>query len=184
MFKRENKNRPREISSKVPVSGIRNIFHVKKKVRADPRFENGFEEIQPTNRIKAEYKMKQKERDYAFIERMKQNERKQIEKSLTLGEFDDNEAAIAKKLLQKAKSREVSRQQKHLLKELDEKYSEFIKNAKQSGDKVKYMTKKDKKKAELILKFNQLKKTGKLDKYLEKKRKRNLARDGKKLSTI
>jgi len=31
VFKRENKNRPREISSKIPVSGERNIFAVKKK---------------------------------------------------------------------------------------------------------------------------------------------------------
>ena len=32
------------MSSKVPVTGVRNIFPVKRKIRADPRFEEGFEE--------------------------------------------------------------------------------------------------------------------------------------------
>lgn len=59
------------MSSKVPVNGIRNIFNVKKKIRADPRFESGFEEIQPKNRIKAEYRSKQKAKDYAFIDKIR-----------------------------------------------------------------------------------------------------------------
>lgn len=71
VFKRDNKNRPRELSSKVPVTGVRNIFNVKKKVCADPRFENGFEEVQPRNRIKAEHKVKQKAKEYAFIEKIR-----------------------------------------------------------------------------------------------------------------
>lgn len=68
MFKRDNKNRPREISSKIPVSGVKNIFAVKKKVRADPRFEEGFDEVQPRNKIKAEHRAKRRRSEYSFLD--------------------------------------------------------------------------------------------------------------------
>lgn len=38
IFKRENKNRPREMSSKKPVPMLQNVVPVKKKEVRDPRF--------------------------------------------------------------------------------------------------------------------------------------------------
>lgn len=115
------------------------------------------------------------------MSRLRENERKQIEQSLASGELDGSEALKAKKLLQKVQSREVSQRQHNIRRQLDEKYTQFLKSARESGEQVKYMTKKDKKKAELVIKFNELTKANKLDKYLEKKRKRNVARDRKKM---
>ncbi|XP_022690559.1 ribosomal RNA processing protein 36 homolog [Varroa jacobsoni] len=181
VFKRENKNRPREISSKNPVTGVKNIFNVKKKLCADPRFERGFEEVQPRNAIKAEHKVKQKLRDYAFIDKIRENEVRQIERSLAEGQLDDAEAFNARKILQKAKSREVSRHQEAMRKEMNDRYTKFLKDARNAGEKIRYMTKKDKKQVELAIKFNELKKSGKLEKYLEKKRKKNAARSRKKM---
>lgn len=39
-FKRENKNRPREMSAKKPVSRLREISHPKKHIPRDPRFDS------------------------------------------------------------------------------------------------------------------------------------------------
>lgn len=75
----------------------------------------------------------------------------------------------------------MTKNQQKLRADIDEKYSAFLRSAKASGQQVKYMSKKDRKKAELISKFNELKKAGKLDKYLEKKRKKNASRDRKKM---
>ena len=46
-FKRLNKNRPQEISSKKRVSSFRNVFQVKKKEFIDPRFNSAFGEYKP-----------------------------------------------------------------------------------------------------------------------------------------
>ncbi len=46
-FKRLNHNRPREISSKKPVSKFRNIFQVKKQELIDPRFSAAMGEYRP-----------------------------------------------------------------------------------------------------------------------------------------
>jgi len=181
VFKRENKNRPREVSSKIPVSTSRNIFAVKKKIRADPRFEEGFDEVQPRNKIKAEHRVRQRERDYSFLENLRQKETFELEKKLGDKSMSAEDRQNAKKILQKIRSREVTKKQQKLRTDLNQKYSDFLRNAKESGQQVKYLTKKEKKKAELISKYNELKKTGKLDKYLEKKRKKNASRDRKKM---
>ena len=100
------------------------------------------------------------------------------------GSFDIDEQQKAQKILQKIRSREVSRKQQKLRTEIDQKYTTFLKEAKDAGQQVKYLNKKDRKKAELISKFNELKKTGKLDKYLEKKRKKNASRDRRKMPMV
>ncbi|XP_018497527.1 ribosomal RNA processing protein 36 homolog [Galendromus occidentalis] len=183
-FRRENKNRPREISSKIPVSGARNIFAVKKKVRADPRFEEGFDEVQSRNKIKAEHRMRQRHREYSFLDDIRRKEKQELEEKLAEGTYDLDEHRKAQKLLQKIRSREVTQTQRRLRTDIDQKYSSFLKEARESGQEVKYMNKKDRKKAELISKYKELKKTGKLDKYLEKKRKKNASRDRKKMLQV
>lgn len=40
IFKRETKNRPRELSSRIRVDKVRKIVHVPSKKSRDPRFEN------------------------------------------------------------------------------------------------------------------------------------------------
>jgi ribosomal RNA-processing protein 36 len=46
-FKRLNHNRPRELSSKKPVSKFRNIFQAKKREFIDPRFSSAMGEYRP-----------------------------------------------------------------------------------------------------------------------------------------
>lgn len=111
-------------------------------------------------------------------------EKRELEEKLAQGSFDVDEQQKARKILQKIRSREVTKKQQKLRTDIDQKYTTFLKEAKESGQQVKYLNKKDRKKAELISKFNELKKTGKLDKYLEKKRKKNASRDRKKMHKV
>jgi len=48
VFKRENKNRPRELPARVHVPKVREVVHVKKIIARDPRFEEGCGELDPT----------------------------------------------------------------------------------------------------------------------------------------
>lgn len=72
-FKRENKNRPREISSKKPVSQFREVVQVKKYVPRDPRFDS----------LCGTYDPKQFKKNYAFINKIKENDIKNLKKELT-----------------------------------------------------------------------------------------------------
>lgn len=63
-FKRLNHNRPREMSSKKPVSAYRNVFQVKKQERIDPRFSAAI----------GEYKPEIFRKQYGFVNDMRKNE--------------------------------------------------------------------------------------------------------------
>jgi ribosomal RNA-processing protein 36 len=65
-FKRLNKNRPQEISSKKRVSSFRNVFQVKKTEFIDPRFNSAFGEYKPEffrKRYSFIHEMRIKEKD-------------------------------------------------------------------------------------------------------------------------
>jgi ribosomal RNA-processing protein 36 len=67
-YKRLNKNRPREMSSKRPVTTLRQVFSdkkVKKREVVDPRFEAAYGEYEPDFFRK----------NYAFINDIRKNEK-------------------------------------------------------------------------------------------------------------
>lgn len=63
-FGRLNKNRPRELTSKRPVSSLRSIVPVKKQEFIDPRFSSAF----------GEYKPDLFRKSYGFINDIRMNE--------------------------------------------------------------------------------------------------------------
>jgi len=128
--------------------------------------------------------VKQRHRDYSFLDDIRQKEKRELEEKLAEGSYDIAERQKAQKILQKIRSREITKKQQKLRTDVDQKYTTFLREAKEAGQQVKYLNKKDRKKAELISKFNELKKTGKLDKYLEKKRKKNASRDRRKMENV
>jgi ribosomal RNA-processing protein 36 len=71
-FKRLNKNRPQEITSKRPVKLYREVFHAEKVERIDPRFSNAF----------GEYKPDYFSKNYEFINDMRENEIKVLEEQM------------------------------------------------------------------------------------------------------
>lgn len=71
-FKRANKNRPREMSSKRPIKIVNNLISVKKSVPRDPRFDP----------ICGTYDEKTFKSNYRFINDLKKDEKKELKKEL------------------------------------------------------------------------------------------------------
>jgi ribosomal RNA-processing protein 36 len=73
-FKRANKNRPQELTSKKPVPIYRNIFQTKKHESIDPRFSSAFGDYNPnvfrkTYGFLQEMRLKEKEViDYSYLD--------------------------------------------------------------------------------------------------------------------
>lgn len=71
-FKRENKNRPREISAKKPVPRYKELTRVKKVVSRDPRFDS----------LCGTFDEKAFRHSYAFIDKLRENDLKTLQKEL------------------------------------------------------------------------------------------------------
>lgn len=71
-FKRENKNRPREISSKKPFTKYKELIPVKKVVSRDPRFDS----------LCGTFDEKAFKHSYAFINKLRENDLKTLQKEL------------------------------------------------------------------------------------------------------
>lgn len=158
-FKRANKNRPRELSSKRPEPVI-----VKKnnKVQVrDPRFDS----------LCGEFDDRKFRKAYSFLDKIRKKEKLQLIRQLKTEENPEERKRI-KIVLQRLKNKEreelkkVQKEEKALA-EKEEK----IKLLKE-GKKPHFATKLEKKVAGLVEQFSELKKTGKLKKHIEKQRKK------------
>lgn len=171
-FKRDNKNRPREQSAKHQVPVYREVFQVKKKVHQDPRFSawaGDFDE-----RVFRE--------TYSFVQDIKAKEREELAEMVRT-EKDPSRRKTLKGLLQKMQNQEASEKLKTKKVELEKQYHQFLVGHK--GDsKPLYLNKTEKRKIELAERFKELKKAGKLEKYLEKKRKKNARKERKLLPAL
>ncbi|XP_077532719.1 ribosomal RNA processing protein 36 homolog [Haemaphysalis longicornis] len=167
-FTRDNKNRPREMSAKRQVPVYREVFQVKKRVQEDPRF----------NARCGEYNERAFRESYSFVKDIRAKEREELA-GMVRQEKDPVKRKTLKGLLLKMKNQEATEKMKDLKARLDDQYSEFL--ASNRDRKPIYLNKTAKKKIELAERFKELKKAGKLDKYLEKKRKKNVQKERKKL---
>ncbi|GFQ77946.1 uncharacterized protein TNCT_39171 [Trichonephila clavata] len=169
-FRRENKNRPREQSSKVPVPVFRDVFQVKKRHHRDPRFDD----------LSGRYNAKMFEENYEFIKDIKEREKKELEKELE--HVGENETTKKKKLtylLQRMENQERNRKLLAKRKEEQLKEQEEIMEAAERGKKP-YISKKKIETKQLVETYQSLKKNHRLDKYLERKRKKNFSKDRKR----
>lgn len=71
-FKRKNKNRPREMSAKIPVSTLREVIKVKKVVNEDPRF----------NSLFGTFNEKAFKHSYGFLSKLRKDELNILKKEL------------------------------------------------------------------------------------------------------
>ncbi|CAG7834182.1 unnamed protein product [Allacma fusca] len=185
-FKRDNKNRPRELSAKIRVKRVREVVPVKKIEKRDPRFES----------LCGEYDEKLWSKNYDFIGEIRKTEQEDLKKKLK-SEHDDDKRDEIKKTLQKLHDDDKRDEIKKTLQKLANKErSDAVKKAQEEkqrqereeniqrlkeGKKPYYMKKSTKKFVDLVDKYEQLKSSGQLDSYLKKKRKKNALRDKKGL---
>merc|ERR1719150_689920 len=161
-FKRENKNRPREMSSKKQVKRFREVVVASKLEKRDPRFDPNC----------GDFDDKLFKENYNFINEYKAGDLKFLKKQLQ--EEDDSERKKSIKYLIQRTENQL-RQLEHDKSKEEEKKAEIEerKNQLKAGIKPKYISKSKLKEKELINKYKKLKETGGLDKYISKKTKKN-----------
>ncbi|CAF0924401.1 unnamed protein product [Brachionus calyciflorus] len=171
-FKRLNKNRPQELSSKKPVPVLRNVFQAKKKEFIDPRF----------NPALGEYKPEVFRKRFGFINEMRENERKMLQEELKKEEDpvrrDQIKAALTR-LKQQITSFKASEKKEEFKAKLKKVANEDAKE----GKRPHFVNKSEQKILELAEKYKELKKNGKIEKFLAKKRKKQLSKDRLILTT-
>lgn len=172
VFKRENKNRPMEISSKKTVSRFREVVPVKKKLSRDPRFDD----------LSGEFKEDLFKKAYSFLDDVKEREKEKIQKKM-VKEKDPEKQQKLKLLYNRMKQQELSAKQKNKQEEIEKEWKKKEQELVKQGKTPYYLKKADIRKLELAEKFRELKKSGKVDQYLKKKRKKNAQKEKKRLFT-
>ncbi|PAV92409.1 hypothetical protein WR25_23654 [Diploscapter pachys] len=161
--KAKGKHRPKEISSKRPV-GNKNPFFKngdKKNKRWDPRFDPRAGEFRP--HVFQE--------DYEFLDEIRQEEEKGLQKALKSSERRGNEdraeeiKMTLKKMKDRRKTTEEQKRQRETRRQLEEENVERM----LKGEKPIFKTKAQLRQLDAEVKFTQLKKDGKLQKYMERK---------------
>jgi len=168
--KRENKNRPRETSSKIPVSAVRPIATAKKSVSRDPRFDD----------LSGTFNEQIFKSAYNFIDDIKVKEKTTLEKQFRK-EKDPKMKQKIKSLLQGMDSKEKSDKSKVIDDEREKNWRHQQIDKIKQGQQPYFLKKSDKRKMDLAEKFQSLKKSGKLEQYIAKKRKKNARIDRTKL---
>ncbi|CAK9813918.1 Ribosomal RNA processing protein 36 homolog [Anthophora quadrimaculata] len=171
-FKRENKNRPREMSAKKPVSRFREIVHVKKNIPRDPRFDS----------LCGTFDQKQFKKTYGFLSEMKENDLKELKKQLQLTE-DPKMIKKIKYLIQRLENqlREGKKRNREEEKKNNEKKD--VIEAIKRGEKPVFRKKSEKKVLDLVSQYEDLKNSGRLKKHIKRLRKKNLQKDRQKLTS-
>ncbi|XP_029203109.1 ribosomal RNA processing protein 36 homolog isoform X2 [Acropora millepora] len=95
---REDKNKPKEISSKMKVPRLRQVIQVKKRLTRDPRFDDLSGTFHPDKFDKA----------YEFLEDMKATEKKELKKELQTTEEQDRKEQL-KSLLSRMEEQEAAK---------------------------------------------------------------------------
>lgn len=170
-FKRANKNRPREMSSKKPTSRLREIIQAKKTIPRDPRFDS----------LCGTFNEKIFKHNYSFLSDVKQNDLKKLKAELEKTE-DPKRTRKIKYLIQRLENqlREEAR-----LKVKQERRTEEKRNIVESikrGEKPAFKKKSERKISDLVSQYEELKNSGKLKKHIQRLRKKNLRKDREKLA--
>jgi len=170
-FKRENKNRPREMSSKKQVSRFREVIVTSKleSEKRDPRFDPNC----------GEFDDKLFKDNYKFVNEYKSGDLQFLKKQLQDEEDPERRKSI-KYLIQRTENQ--LRQIEHDKAKDEERKAEREERREQlkAGIKPQYISKSKQKEKDLIKKYETLKQSGGLDKYISKKTKKNVAKDRKR----
>ncbi|XP_064601944.1 ribosomal RNA processing protein 36 homolog [Liolophura sinensis] len=170
VFRRESKSMPMEITSKKRVSRFRHVIPTKKRVIRDPRFDER----------SGAYDEKLFKKSYSFIEDVKERERQKLKKQLNKAKDAEAKAKI-KSLLNRMGQQQQAEEAKAKKAEKEKEWNKREKELVAQGKKPFFLKKSDKRKLELAEKYRELKKSGKLEKYLSKKRKKNSQKERRKM---
>ncbi|KAL1514029.1 hypothetical protein ABEB36_003356 [Hypothenemus hampei] len=180
VIKRENKNRPREISSKIRPKQIKillsnsaSLASLRKHVPKDPRFDPKFGEFDKD-------KFKQ---NYHFINELKQKEKIALQQEYNEC-TDSNRKKTIKLLIQRIENQLREEEKIHEQKQREQVERMEIKEKTLQGEKHLYKKKSIKKWENLVEKYEELKKTNRLENHIQKKSRKLKAKDKRILAKI
>merc|ERR1719394_2207491 len=168
-FKRDNKNRPREMSSKKTVGRFREVVQVAKKERRDPRFDP----------LCGEFNDKLFKESYQFVNEIKSKELGELKKQIRTEEDPEKRKNI-KYLIQRIENQLRSEAQNQVKKAQEASDIAERKEKLKAGEKPHYVSKAKQKEAKLVEQYERLKEKGGLDTFIKKKTKKNLSKERKK----
>ncbi len=168
--KRKNKNRPMETSSKHTVSRRKKVVSVAKTTARDPRFDN----------LSGEFNETYFQQAYGFLSKMKDDEKQKLKKRFEKEQDPEAKNKIGS-VLKRLSQHEKVEADKKKSKELQKIHKDKEKDQVQHGKKPFYLKKSETKNLELAERFRELRKSGKVEQYLSKKRKKIAGKDRKKL---
>jgi len=168
-FKRDNKNRPREMSSKKTVGRFREVVQVAKKERRDPRFDP----------LCGEFNDKLFKESYQFVNEVKSRELVELKKQLKTEEDKERREEV-KYLIQRMENQLRAEAQNQVKRAQAEAESSDKKEKLKAGEKPFYLSKAKKKEAELVAKYEELQSKGGLDTFMRKTTKKKDSKERKK----
>ncbi|KAJ2774637.1 rRNA biogenesis protein rrp36 [Coemansia nantahalensis] len=168
---RASRKMPTMMSSKRPVGRFRQVVDMPQGRTRDPRFDS----------LSGHLNEDLFEKSYAFLDDQRKQEMGELKKQArVLKSKSPAEAARAQRALETMQSQEAARQQKKRVQELKRKHRKMETEAVKQGKKPYFLGQRELKELEAAQKFGSL--TGpKLDKFLEKRRKRNAAKDHRRM---
>ena len=166
---RENKNRPSEMSSSRPVSRFRDVLvdpTVKRKRTVDPRF----------NDLAGELKEKTFHSNYQFLDGYQEDEINKLEKAYKKVKSSDTKDVLKQELSDR-KQQMKDRRRKLAVQERMADLKKQEKSKVAAGKKPFFLKEAAKKAIVVEEKYKELKQSGQLKSYMQKKRQKNAQKD-------
>lgn len=175
--KRQNKNRPKEMSSKVDLS-LNYIKKVnpqtktttEKTKQIDPRFDS----------LYGEFDKRIFEKNYKFLTDIKKKEKKKLQKKLKQNSSNEKDEQI-KLLLQRIDNQDREKQKIEIQERIKFEQKQKMLEALKVGKKPQFLKKRESKILQLLGQYEDLKSKGKLSKHIKQKRIRIVGNEKKKM---
>ncbi|CAG9565343.1 unnamed protein product [Danaus chrysippus] len=160
IFKRENKNRPREMSSKKPVSMLQNVVPVKKKEVRDPRFDP----------LCGNFDKNEFSTNYGFLSDIRVNDIKAIRAELKQTTDPDKEKEL-RRLLQRLNDQEKAKKRNKIQMNNLEIEKQQVENKFKQGIQPHFKNKSELRVESLVKQYEELKKegTGRIQRHLKRR---------------
>ncbi|KAJ2797006.1 rRNA biogenesis protein rrp36 [Coemansia guatemalensis] len=169
---RDSKKMPSMMSSKRPVSRFRQVVDMPNPRSRDPRFDS----------LSGHLNEDLFEKSYEFLEKQQQEEMDELRKQAgKLKNKNPEEARRIQKALGSMQSQAAAKQQRKRMQELKRTHRKMETEAVKQGKNPYFLGRRDLKDLEVAQKFNKLKDSSKLDRFLEKRRKRNATKDHRRM---
>ncbi|KAJ2852515.1 rRNA biogenesis protein rrp36 [Coemansia brasiliensis] len=167
-FHRETKKMPTMMSSKRPVGRFRQVVDMPQGKTRDPRFDN----------LSGNFNEDLFEKSYEFLNQQQQEEMDEMRRQIArLKHKSPSEANRIQRALEIMQSQRAAKEQHKRSQELKRTHRKREVEAIKQGKQPFYLGKRDLREMQVAQQFNKLKGSSKLDKVLEKRRKRNANKD-------